>query len=363
MLAADHLVMDFPRSTIPTRVLTEVARAHGMSESDFLHGTGLSPADLADPDGTVEAGQEVAVARNLIGHVGGLPELGVQVGLRLTLGGAAGIYGFAVLSSRTVRDAILIAMRYAALSPALVQPVFREIGKRAVIVFDDSDIPPDVRAFFVARDLAAIGQILPLVCGDEFPWQDVSIELRLDPAHCRALSETLPGVEVSPARARNVLTLPRAVLERVLPQSDPHTAALCEQQCRELLNRRGEGRGTAAMMRALLVRDPANMPSMATAAQQLRIDTRTLHRRLLREQTSYRALICETREAIAIELLATTGLKVAEVARRLGYSEVAAFSRAFKLWTGAPPSTYRRRVAQGADTEPVLVGEGHLECG
>jgi AraC-like DNA-binding protein len=85
------------------------------------------------------------------------------------------------------------------------------------------------------------------------------------------------------------------------------------------------------------------MPSMDTAAHQLRLDTRTLHRHLARENTSYRALTNETREALATELLTTTGLTVAEVAHRLGYSEVAAFSRAFKLWTGASPNTYRRR--------------------
>jgi AraC-like DNA-binding protein len=64
-------------------------------------------------------------------------------------------------------------------------------------------------------------------------------------------------------------------------------------------------------------------------------------------------LITETREALAIELLATTGLTVAEVARRLGYSEVAAFSRAFRFWTGAPPSTYRRRVVQVHAVPPM----------
>jgi hypothetical protein len=157
-----------------------------------------------------------------------------------------------------------------------------------------------VRPFLVERDLAAIGQILPLLLGDEFPWHDVTVELRLDAAHCRALSAMLPGVTIAPARPRNVLSGPRELLDRTLPQADPTTAALCEQQCHDLLDRRQQRRGTAATVRSLLLRDPSNMPSMDTAA----------HR---------------------------------EVAHRLGYSEVAAFSRAFKLWTGASPNTYRRR--------------------
>jgi AraC-like DNA-binding protein len=351
--AVDHPPWDFPRSPVPTRVLTEVAQAHGMSQLDCLRGTGLSSADLADPDRTVEPRQEVAVARNLIGHVGALPGLGVEAGLRLTLGSAGGILGFAVLSSRTVRDAITIGLRYLALSPAFVHVLFQEVGERAVISFGDNHIPPDVRSFFIERDLAAIGQLLPLLFGDEFPWHDVALELRLEPADYRALSAQFPGIKVTPARARNLLTMPREVLERALPQADPQTATLCQQRCHELLDRRRRRRGTAAMVRSLLVRDPSDMPSMATAARQLRVDPRTLNRHLAREQTSYRALITETREALAIELLATTGLTVAEVARRLGYSEVAAFSRAFRFWTGAPPSTYRRRVAQVHAVPPM----------
>ena len=312
-----------------------------MTERDCLRGTGLSTADLADTDHTVEARQELAVARNLIGHVGALPGLGAQAGLRYTLG-SVGILGFALLSSPTMRAAMTVALRYVVLSSAFVQIALEELGDRALIVFDDSDITPDVRSFFVERDLAAIGQIMPLLLGDGFPWQDVALELRLDAAHRQALSAMFPGVEVTPVRPRNVLGAPRGLLDRALPQADPDTARLCEQQCHDLLDRRQQRRGTAGMVRSLLLSDPANMPSMDAAAQRLRLDPRTLHRHLARESTSYRALTTETREALATELLSTTGLTVAEVAHRLGYSEVAAFSRAYKRWTGAPPSTRRR---------------------
>jgi AraC-like DNA-binding protein len=323
-------------------MLVEVALDHGVSERDCLRGTGLSPANLADSEHMVEARQELTVARNLIALVGPAPGLGVQAGLRYTLG-SAGILGFALLSSPTMRDAMMVALRYLRLSSAFVQLRVEEVQTQVLIVFDDADIPADVRSFLVERDLAAIGQILPLLLGDEFPWHEVTVELRLDAAHCGALSAMLPGVTIAPARPRNVLSGPRELLDRTLPQADPGTAALCEQQCHNLLDGRQQRRGTAATVRSLLLRDPSNMPPMDTAARQLSLDPRTLHRHLAREHTSYRALTNETREALATELLANTGLTVAEVAHRLGYSEVAAFSRAFKLWTGASPKTYRRR--------------------
>lgn len=313
-----------------------------MSEQDCLRGTGLSPADLADPDRTIEASQELSVTRNLLARLGDQPGLGTRAGLIYTVG-RVGILGFALLSSPTLRDAITIGLRYFTLSSAFVSPAVEESGERARLVLDDSDIPPDVRPFLVERDLTALGQLLPVVMGGENPWADTEIEVRLDPDRCHQLSEALGGVRVIPDRLRNLITFPRDLLDRALPQADTQTAALCEQQCHVLLDHRLQRRGTAAMVRSLLLRDPSNMPSMDAAARQLRIDTRTLHRHLEQEGTSYRALTTETREAIAVELLGATGLSVAEVAHHLGYSEVAAFSRAFKRWTGAPPSTYRRR--------------------
>jgi AraC-like DNA-binding protein len=323
-------------------MIVEVAVANGATERDCLRGTGLSPANLTDPDHTVEARQELAVARNLVRLVGPVPGLGMQAGLRYTLG-SAGILGFAVLASPTMRDAITIALRYVALTSAFVHLSVEEAGARSCIVFDDRDIPADVRTFLVERDLAAMGQIIPVLVGTEFPFAEITVQLRLDATHCQALSEMFPGIALVPRQPRNALSLPTELLDRALPQADPHTASLCEQQCHELLDRRRRRHGTAATVRSMLLRDPSNMPSMDTAAQQLNLDPRTLHRHLAREHTSYRALTNETREALATELLTNTGLTVAEVADRLGYTEVAAFSRAFKLWTGAPPKTFRRR--------------------
>jgi AraC-like DNA-binding protein len=323
-------------------MIVEVAVAKGVTERDCLRGTGLSPADLTDLGRTVEARQELAVARNLVGLVGPVPGLGMRAGLHYTIG-SVGILGFAVLSSPTMRDAMTIALRYVALTSAFLHITVEETGGRVFVVFDDRDIPADVRVFLVERDLAAIGRIIPVLVGTEFPFAQVTVELRLGADHCEALSGMFPGIDLVPGRPRNALSLPRELYDRALPQADPHTASLCEQQCHELLDRRQRRRGTAATVRSLLLRDPSNMPSMDTAAGQLSLEPRTLHRHLARENTSYRALTNETREALATELLTDTGLTVAEVAHRLGYSEVAAFSRAFKTWTGAPPSAYRRR--------------------
>lgn len=76
---------------------------------------------------------------------------------------------------------------------------------------------------------------------------------------------------------------------------------------------------------------------MGAAAAALHVSTRTLHRRLAVEGTSYRRLIDTARHARAVEMLSDLGLGVDQIAARLGYADAAAFIRAFRRWTGATP--------------------------
>jgi AraC-like DNA-binding protein len=82
---------------------------------------------------------------------------------------------------------------------------------------------------------------------------------------------------------------------------------------------------------------------MQAVADELNLDPRTLRRRLDSEGTSFRGLVAEVRETLAIELLSNTGLTVEEVAVRLGYADTASFTHAFIRWRGKPPSHFRRK--------------------
>ncbi|WP_371859775.1 helix-turn-helix domain-containing protein [Nocardia uniformis] len=83
---------------------------------------------------------------------------------------------------------------------------------------------------------------------------------------------------------------------------------------------------------------------MAAAARALDISERTLHRRLADEHTTFRAIVNEVRETLAVELLAE-GLTVETVARHLGYADAAAFTHAYRRWRGKPPGRSIDRAA------------------
>jgi AraC-like DNA-binding protein len=224
----------------------------------------------------------------------------------------------------------------------------RHVTDDAVVVeFDDSAAPADVRQFVSERDLFAITRLAPLLVGgldwlyhrEEIP---VCLEVR-DVDWASEVAELFAGTIVSVrVSARFALKLPAPLLIRPMPAADPLTAASCVAQCEELLESRRRRRGLATQVRARLIRDPGDVPSMATVADELCCTERTLHRRLAAENTSYRTLLDEVRETLALALL-DTGLTVEETARHLGYSETPAFTRAFVRWRGDRPSMHRRK--------------------
>jgi AraC-like DNA-binding protein len=68
---------------------------------------------------------------------------------------------------------------------------------------------------------------------------------------------------------------------------------------------------------------------------------RTLGRRLAEEGTTFSELLDDLRRQLALRYVGTETHGLSEVAFLLGFSDVAAFYRAFKRWTGRTPLQYR----------------------
>lgn len=66
----------------------------------------------------------------------------------------------------------------------------------------------------------------------------------------------------------------------------------------------------------------------------------TLYRRLKKEGKSYHDIVAGIKKQFAIESLQARRHSMTELAFLLGFSEVSAFSRAFKRWTGEAPNAY-----------------------
>jgi AraC-like DNA-binding protein len=81
--------------------------------------------------------------------------------------------------------------------------------------------------------------------------------------------------------------------------------------------------------------------TMDVVARRLGLTRQTLFRRLRAEGTTFEKVRDDLRRDTALRALGEGTLSVKEAAYRLGYSDPAAFSRAFKRWTGRRPGAWR----------------------
>jgi AraC-like DNA-binding protein len=77
-------------------------------------------------------------------------------------------------------------------------------------------------------------------------------------------------------------------------------------------------------------------------AESLHTSTRNLHRKLASENTSFKNLLLEIRTELASQYINDRSLSLTEISYMLGFSEISAFSRAYRRWTGGSPSEARK---------------------
>ena len=306
---------EFPRSATGVAILVDVGGRHGVARRSMLAGTGLS-TDLDVPGAEVTAAQELRVVRNLCQRLG--HDSGPVVGRAYHLG-SFGPFGFAVLSSRTVQEAMNVALRFIDLSYAFAIPSAEVVGDEVRVLVDGTKLPADVRRFLIARDATAIHGVL-----DELVPGGVGGRLVL---HDNGA----------------VLSFGVAELDRPLPRGDRESVAVYEQLCAEVVQTRRRRSGVTQDARVLIAQQlPTGAPMSAVAAA-LGLSERSLRRRLTDESVSYQVLLDEVRESVACGLLAGRAtLPVEDLAVRLGYAGATSFIHAFRRWTGTTPSAYAR---------------------
>ena len=144
-------------------------------------------------------------------------------------------------------------------------------------------------------------------------------------------------------RAANCYLIPTSLARTPNASGDPDAYAAAQAMCQNLLEQVPvTALSTADRVRSLLLSRTAGSVTEEEIARALFITKRTLARRLEREGTGYR----EIREHLLAELAARhlreSRLSVEAVATLLGYSDAAAFRKAFRRWYGQTPGSFRR---------------------
>jgi AraC-like DNA-binding protein len=327
--------------------LVSLCARWGVSADVLLEGTGLTLDTLKDPATRLPVPVCSAVverARQLTGE----PALAFAMGLHMRLSWH-GFLGFAAMTSGTVREAIEIAQRFIRTrTSAFELSTYVEGGAASLVLEERVSLGP-LREFTVIMLLVGIGQIAKDVTGHgltgvaecAFPRPAYAVDLL-------ARAEQLGAGTMRFDRPAHRLVFDASILDLPVVTSDPAAMELARAQCdRELATRAEAGTdgGTflGSVRRAIAVRSGDGFRSLDEVAKKLHLSTRTLKRRLAEQGSSFSQVLDEVRRQRALLLLEDRRLALEEIAGRLGYSDAANFTRAFRRWTGQTPAAFRGR--------------------
>lgn len=317
--------------------ITEMMAPWRIPVDALLADVGLGRERLTDPACRVSLETTNALLLRAI-EMTGEPALGLLLGTRMRPS-QHGYIGFAAMTASTVGEAIRIAERYAPLRTAAFGLRLRVEGPQAALylVFD-TDLEPLRQSVLLALCMglfqmsqAATGHALHGRAELDFP----------APAWLERVGSLLEGHRLAFGQPANRLVFPASDLELPLLMADPVATQLALSQCERDLESLGEQARLVGRVRRLLEDSHDGFPGLDSTAAVLHLSPRTLKRHLALQGTSFSELLEEVRREKALLLLRNRSLAVAQVADRLGYTDVANFTRAFRRWTGMTPSGYR----------------------
>lgn len=338
---------DFARGAASVRLLVDFGLDRGLSEAALLARSRIVPAQLNDPSYELSALQELRVAENLLRLSGSSPGLGLEVGLRYRFS-TFGLWGFGLVCSATVGEALVHALRFLPLTYAYSVIEQSIEGDSCWLRMRPPALAPGLSRFLVERDLAAAAALLCELAGSGFAL--TKLELQRGRGRAFRPSPTVTMVAGTPLchdADGYGLAFPIRWLERRLPNADPTSAAMCEVMCKQLIERRRARAGTATLVRQIMAGTGADArPRLGQMAGLTSTSERTLRRRLQAEGTTFRTIVAGRQADDAAQLVSDRSLSITTIAERLGYADLSSFSQAFKRWHGVSPSAYRARTEQ-----------------
>lgn len=321
-------------------VLVDILGEEGVRPEDVLAGSGIEPSQVRAPETRISARQLLTVCDNAL-RLSRDPCLAIKAGKRIHIT-HFGLYGYALLSSSTPRDAIDFALKYRPLAVSLVGLRFMEDASAGVWELSDPLSLGTHSALFRFVIEFQLGTLLSLhsdILGRPVKPLDIGVVYPAPP-HAAGY-EALLNCPVRFAQTRNEIRFSQDWLEQKLAFANPITAALVRETCDQLLTDLKAASGLAGTVFNLLMERPGQFPDVEAVAAQLHMTSRTLRRKLQAQDTSYQSILAEVRKQLAIDYLRKTRMSTEDIAVSLGFSDAANFRNAFKRWTGRTPGEFR----------------------
>jgi AraC-like DNA-binding protein len=144
-------------------------------------------------------------------------------------------------------------------------------------------------------------------------------------------------------RRTNAFAFRRKDLDVRMPSQDPYLFSVIEPFLKSRCTLRRNPEDVATLVRNQIKLHLGDVsPTIQQIAQVFGVSDQSLQRQLRESGVTFQDLVTAARQELALHYLQDPDIPLTEIAHCLGYSELSAFSRAFRAWTGMSPQRYRR---------------------
>jgi AraC-like DNA-binding protein len=266
------------------------------------------------------------------------------LGVHLAITYRRGLYGvmeYASRSAPTLREALVRIVRFAKLRQDLVVVSLEEHEGMGTIELRVDESPLCLGRHANEFVIATLIDQARLLSGERFIPQRVWLA-HPAPRRVDELTSAFHTRDITFGADAIGIAIPTHVLDLPVLTSDPSLLGVLDEHAEASLAQRPAAPDFVSQVRRSIREGMASKaPSLETVATDLRMSARTIQRRLTSEGTSFQRLLESVREELARVHVADPSMPLGEIAFLLGYTELSAFLRAFKRWTGKTPRQFR----------------------
>jgi AraC-like DNA-binding protein len=327
--------------TYKAAALVRYMEGRGRRAEETLAGSGLEVAALNDPRARLSRQQLLTVFRNVL-ELAPSRSTALEAGSKFHIT-SYGFYGYALMSSATVRDAIEFGIEYRQLATPTMDMTMSTEGDDATWKFTplpELPVEPLLQRFICEFQSGLHLALHRMVIGPEFRFRSVQFAFAA-PQQADLYHQTFE-CPIQFGAQSSELHFDSQWLERALPGANRMTHQMVKELCDELILKIGTGYGVAGDIYRRVIAQPGKFPRLDEMSEQLAASPRTLRRQLRSEGRTYQQIVDEVRQQLAMKYLKETEMTHGDIAERLGYSDASNFRRAFKRWARQSPNEFRK---------------------
>jgi AraC-like DNA-binding protein len=329
--------------------------AAGIDPAPFLRRAELTVIQIGDTNAHVAADSQV-ILLNLAANALDDDLLGFHLAEEFELRLVDLLY-FVLASSATLGEALAQIERYNSIANESMV-LSREQGSELKIRFSYVGVPRHADRHQMEFWVTALVRICQHLTGSDLR------PIRISVAHPRCAAsarfEEHLGCAIVFAAGADEIAFARGAAQVPLRDAEPYLNKVLVRHCEDILSQRVTPASPlkASVENAIAPLLPQGKVRVSGIAQALGMSRRTLARRLAEENLTFSQILDRMRTELAQHYLKDPSFSISQIAWRLGFQEVAAFTTAFKRWTGVTPTRMRTQRDLTATATPSRAHRG-----